>query len=79
MQEAWFEAALPTAPEANWSTLAREHGLGPLGSTQGPNDAIVDNPPIMFAFALDGTAQLPTPAPPVTNNPPQPPNPATEH
>lgn len=38
--------------------------LGGAGRTAlGPNDAKVDNPPMLFVFALDGKAELPT-APP---------------
>jgi quinohemoprotein ethanol dehydrogenase len=47
-------------------------GLGRLATIVGPNDEKVDNPPIMFAFALDGTAELPKAAPPPPpNNPPK--------
>ncbi len=51
-------------------------GLGRPATTVGPNDATVDNPPVMFAFALDGSAELPAPAPPVK---PQPPPPDPDH
>jgi glucose dehydrogenase len=37
-------------------------GLGRAANVAGPNDAEVDNAPMMFVFALDGTAELP-PAP----------------
>jgi quinohemoprotein ethanol dehydrogenase len=43
-------------------------GLGRPATTVGPNDAKVDHPPIMFAFALDGKAALPEPAPPPPPN-----------
>jgi quinohemoprotein ethanol dehydrogenase len=39
-------------------------GLGRAASVVGPNNAKVDNAPIMFVFALDGTAELPPPPPP---------------
>jgi len=39
-------------------------GLGRPASTVGPNDAKVDNAPILFVFALDGKAELPPPPPP---------------
>jgi quinohemoprotein ethanol dehydrogenase len=38
-------------------------GLGRAANAVGPNDAKVDNAPIMFVFALDGKAELPSPAP----------------
>ena len=39
-------------------------GAGRAATIVGPNDAKVDNPPLLFVFALDGKAELPTPAPP---------------
>jgi quinohemoprotein ethanol dehydrogenase len=39
-------------------------GLGRAATIVGPNDAKVENPPMLFVFALDGKAELPTPAPP---------------
>jgi len=39
-------------------------GLGRAASVIGPNNAKVDNAPIMFVFTLDGTAELPAPPPP---------------
>jgi hypothetical protein len=39
-------------------------GLGRAANVVGPNDAKVDNPPMLFVFALDGKAELPKPAPP---------------
>jgi hypothetical protein len=45
----------------------------------GANDAKIDNPPMMFVFALDGKAELPKPAPPPppnNNNRPPPAAPA---
>jgi hypothetical protein len=59
--------------------VAFQGGLGRPATVEGPNDAKVDNPPIMFAFALDGTAELPAPAPPVSNKPAPPPAPEPEH
>ena len=44
--------------------VAFQGGLGRPATTVGPNDAKVDNPPMMFVFALDGKAELPKPAPP---------------
>ena len=38
-------------------------GLGRAANVIGPNNAKVDNAPIMFVFALDGTAELPAPPP----------------
>ena len=38
-------------------------GLGRAANVVGPNNAKVDNAPIMFVFALDGTAEMPA-APP---------------
>jgi quinohemoprotein ethanol dehydrogenase len=51
--------------------VAFQGGLGRLATIVGPNDDKVDNPPILFVFALDGTAELPKPAPPPPNNRPQ--------
>ena len=48
--------------------VAFQGGLGRQAATEGPNDAKVDNPPVMFVFALDGTAEMPTPAPPPPPN-----------
>ena len=39
-------------------------GLGRAANVQGPNNEKVDNAPMMFVFALDGTAELPPPPPP---------------
>src|SRR4030095_15284887 len=39
-------------------------GLARAANVQGPNNAKVDNAPIMFVFALDGTGELPAPPPP---------------
>jgi quinohemoprotein ethanol dehydrogenase len=39
-------------------------GLGRAANASGPNNAKVDNAPIMFVFALDGAAELPAPPPP---------------
>jgi quinohemoprotein ethanol dehydrogenase len=57
-------------------------GLGRAANVQGPNNATVDNAPMMFVFALDGTAELPPPPPPAAPTagpaavPPFPPVPA---
>ena len=61
--------------------VAFQGGLGRLATTVGPNDEKVENPPMLFVFALDGTAELPKPAPPPpppNNNPPPPPAPEKE-
>ena len=44
-------------------------GLGRAATVVGPNNAKIDNPPIMFVFALDGNAEMPTPAPPPAPGP----------
>jgi quinohemoprotein ethanol dehydrogenase len=44
--------------------VAFQGGLGRPAITVGPNDAKIDNPPMMFVFALDGNAEMPKPAPP---------------
>jgi quinohemoprotein ethanol dehydrogenase len=44
--------------------VAFQGGLGRPAATVGPNDAKIDNPPMMFVFALDGNAEMPKPAPP---------------
>jgi quinohemoprotein ethanol dehydrogenase len=46
-------------------------GLGRAASVVAANNEKVENPPLLFVFALDGTAELPAPAPPPT--PPTPP------
>ena len=48
--------------------VAFQGGLGRPAATVGPNDAKIDNPPMMFVFALDGKAEMPTPAPPPAPN-----------
>jgi quinohemoprotein ethanol dehydrogenase len=47
-------------------------GLGRAATVVGPNNAKVDNAPIMFVFTLDGTAELPAAQPPAlpANAPP---------
>jgi quinohemoprotein ethanol dehydrogenase len=56
--------------------VAFQGGLGRPATTVGPNDAKIDNPPMMFVFALDGKVELPKPAPPPpprnNNGPPAP-------
>jgi quinohemoprotein ethanol dehydrogenase len=44
--------------------VAFQGGLGRPATTVGPNDAKIDNPPMLFVFALDGKAEMPKPAPP---------------
>ena len=46
-------------------------GLGRAATVVAPNNEKVDNPPILFVFALDGNAEMPAPAPPPP--PPTPP------
>ncbi len=48
--------------------VAFQGGLGRPAATLGPNDEKIEHPPLMFVFALDGTAELPKPAPPPVNN-----------
>jgi quinohemoprotein ethanol dehydrogenase len=48
--------------------VAFQGGLGRLATIVGANDEKVDNPPIMFVFALDGTAEMPKAAPPPPPN-----------
>ena len=43
--------------------VAFQGGMGRPASVEGPNNAKVDYPPMMFVFALDGTAELPIAAP----------------
>ena len=43
--------------------VAFQGGLGRPAATVGPNDDKIENPPMMFVFALDGKAVLPKPAP----------------
>jgi quinohemoprotein ethanol dehydrogenase len=44
-------------------------GLGRPATVVGPNDAKIDNPPMLFVFEVDGKAELPKPAPvPPPNN-----------
>ena len=46
-------------------------GLGRAANIVGPNDAKVENAPMMFVFALDGKAELPAPVtPPLPGAPP---------
>src|SRR5579871_6553138 len=45
-------------------------GLGRAANVVGPNDAKVDNPPMLFVFAVDGKAEMPKPAPPPDNRRP---------
>ncbi len=60
--------------------VAFQGGLGRLATIVGANDEKVDNPPIMFAFALDGTAEMPKAAPPPPpNNPPKAAAPELQH
>jgi quinohemoprotein ethanol dehydrogenase len=45
-------------------------GLGRAATVVAPNNAKVENPPIMFVFTLDGKAEMPAAAPPpAPNNP----------
>jgi quinohemoprotein ethanol dehydrogenase len=45
-------------------------GLGRPANVVGPNDAKIDNPPMLFVFAVDGKAEMPKPAPPPDNRRP---------
>ncbi|HXP89162.1 MAG TPA: hypothetical protein VN841_30860 [Bryobacteraceae bacterium] len=54
-------------PDGN-QYVAFQGGLGRPAPTVGPNDEKIDNPPMMFVFALDGKAELPKPAPVPNNN-----------
>jgi quinohemoprotein ethanol dehydrogenase len=42
-------------------------GAGRPAGIAGPNDAKIDNPPMLFVFALDGKAELPAPVPPAAS------------
>jgi quinohemoprotein ethanol dehydrogenase len=42
-------------------------GAGRPGNSVGPNDAKVDNPPMLFVFSLDGKAEMPAVAPPAAS------------
>jgi quinohemoprotein ethanol dehydrogenase len=54
-------------------------GQGRAANIVGPNNAKVDNPPILFVFTLDGKAELPAPAPaPAASPAPAPAGPAPE-
>jgi quinohemoprotein ethanol dehydrogenase len=45
-------------------------GLGRPAPNNGPTDEQVESPPLLFVFALDGTAELPAPpAAPATDGP----------
>jgi quinohemoprotein ethanol dehydrogenase len=51
--------------------VAFQGGMGRPANVEGPNNAKVDYPPMMFVFAHDGTAELPQAAPAQQrNNPP---------
>jgi quinohemoprotein ethanol dehydrogenase len=47
-------------------------GLGRAATIVGPNNAPVDNPPMLFVFELDGKAEFPKPAPVEPRRPPAP-------
>jgi quinohemoprotein ethanol dehydrogenase len=53
-------------------------GLGRPATTVGPNDDKIEHPPMLFAFALDGKAELPKPAPVPSRGGQPPPAPAPE-
>jgi quinohemoprotein ethanol dehydrogenase len=44
--------------------VAFQGGMGRPATVVGPTGATVDNPPLLFVFALDGKAELPKPIPP---------------
>jgi hypothetical protein len=48
--------------------VAFDGGVGRAANVVGPNNAKVDNAPMMFVFTLDGTAELPA-APPAAAAP----------
>ena len=52
--------------------VAFQGGSGRPAAVVGPNDAKVDNPPLLFVFRLDGTAPLPAPVAVPTPNAPAP-------
>ncbi len=52
--------------------VAFQGGLGRPANNEGPTNAKVDFPPMMFVFTLDGTAELPGAAPPPPPRNPQP-------
>lgn len=60
--------------------VAFQGGLGRPANNEGPTNAKVDFPPMMFVFTLDGTGELPgaAPPPPPRNNNVQPPPAAPE-
>src|SRR5207302_10838365 len=67
------------APPISYEIEGKEYvafmgGAGRPATVVGPNDAKVDNPPLLFVFVLDGKAELPTPAspPPARNAAPAP-------
>src|SRR5579862_3022135 len=57
------------APPITYEIDAKQYvafmvGTGRPGASVGPNDAKVDNPPMLFVFSLDGKAEMPAAAPP---------------
>jgi len=48
--------------------VAFQGGMGRPANNEGPNDAKVEYPPMMFVFALDGAAELPKAAPAAPRN-----------
>src|ERR1019366_5191913 len=52
--------------------VAFQGGSGRAAAIVSPNDAKVDNPPLLFVFELDGHAALPAPAAVPTPNAPAP-------
>jgi quinohemoprotein ethanol dehydrogenase len=62
--------APPITYESNGKQyIAFVGGLGRPANVNGPNDAKVDNPPMMFVFTIDGKAEMPKAAPaPQPNN-----------
>jgi hypothetical protein len=58
--------------------VAFQGGLGRPAATVGANDAKIDDPPMLFVFALDGTAEFPKPAPVPSRGGQPPPGPAPE-
>jgi quinohemoprotein ethanol dehydrogenase len=58
--------------------VAFQGGMGRPAATVGPNDEKIEYPPMMFVFALDGTAELPKTAPVENRRQQQEPAPAPE-
>jgi len=70
--EVLYEVKVPRtgmAPPITYEADGKQYvafgaGLGRAATVVGPNNAKVDNAPIMFVFALDGVAEMPAAPPP---------------